>query len=256
MADNVDGASSRAMALFFQVYEGLPRGGPGDPESTRRALALITGLPAPPLVLDIGCGPGPGALELAALVGGRVAAFDLHAPFVTRLARSASAAGLRHRVLPLCADMRAIPFRRMSFDLVWAEGSLYSIGFREGLAACHDMTKPGGFLAASEAVWTVPDPPDAVREWWAAEYPAMASIEDKTADVRAAGFEVVGHFTLPQEAWALHYYTPMRERLATLRTAWAGDAVGQSVAATFDTEIAMFDRYGHTYGYEFFVGRR
>jgi len=31
---------------------------------------------------------------------------------------------------------------------------------------------------------------------------------------------------------------------------------GLEAVAEFDTEIAMFDRWGHTYRYEFFVARR
>jgi hypothetical protein len=51
-------------------------------------------------------------------------------------------------------------------------------------------------------------------------------------------------------------YAPIRERLDAFRQAWADDRPGLEVIAEFDTEIAMFERWGHTYGYEFFVGRR
>lgn len=255
MSEHAD-AQAPMMARFFEFYEGLPRGGPGDPVSTRRALALIPSLPPVPRILDVGCGPGPEAMDLATATSGTIVAVDLHAPFVNRLRRTADRAGLAHRLLPACADMRNLPFRPGSFDLAWAEGSLYSIGFRDGLAACRAMLRPGGYLAASEAVWTVPNPPSEIRTWWDAEYGDMASIEAKAEAVRTTGFTIVGHFTLPRDSWAVHYYEPMRTRLAPMRARWADDEAGLAVIRMIETEIAMHDRFGDSYSYEFFVARR
>jgi SAM-dependent methyltransferase len=251
-----DAADGRMWARFFELYEALPRGGPGDPESARRALSLMTGLSAHPRILDLGCGPGRGSVALAELTGGHVTAFDLHLPFVTGQSLAARRERLADCVLPVCADMGAAPFAEASFDLVWSEGALYSIGFRNGLDACRRLAKPGGYIAVTEAVWLVPDPPEEIHRWWTAEYPDIASIEEKAAVVASAGFDMVGRFTLPPAAWREHYYAPLRERAAALRQAWANDDAGRAVLAQVDTEIAMCERWGHTYGYEFFVARR
>ena len=45
--------------LLVELHEGLPRLGPGNTESTLRALALCEHLPAAPDILDVGCGTGP-----------------------------------------------------------------------------------------------------------------------------------------------------------------------------------------------------
>jgi SAM-dependent methyltransferase len=246
----------RRVARFFEVFESVPRGGPGDPGSTRRALAMMTDLPVQPRVLDIGCGPGAGSSNLARLTGGRVVALDLHAPFVVQQAAAARAAGLARRLDPVCADMRAAPFAAGVFDLVWSEGALYSIGFRQGLDLCARLVRPGGYVAASEVVWTVDSPPDEVRRWWHAEYPDIAPIAEKASAVTGAGFEIVDHFTLPREAWTLYFYEPMKARLGEFRRAWGGDEVGLAVIAELDAEIDMYERWSHVQGYEFFVARR
>jgi len=217
---------------------------------------MMVDLPAQPRVLDLGCGPGSGSSSLASLTGGRVTALDLHAPFVVQQAASTRAAGLSHRLDPVCADMRAAPFRDGSFDLAWSEGALYNMGFREGLALCLRLVTPGGYVAVSEAVWTVPKPPEDVFRWWTAQYADIASIDEKTAAFSGAGLDIVGHFTLPRSAWSDGYYAPIKKRLDEFRDAWAGDEAGLEVIAGFDTEIEMFERWGHAYGYEFFVGRR
>jgi len=256
MQTDTNNEEIRTRALFMEIFRNLPRAGPGDPASTRRALELMPRLPRQPRVLDVGCGPGAGTLELANLTGGRVTAFDLHLPFVARLSSRAKKAGVAGRIAVLCADMRTPPFPAESFDLVWSEGALYGIGFPEGLAVCRDLTRPGGYVAASEAVWTVPNPPGEVRQWWEDEYPAIASILDKSADVVRAGLELVGHFTLPSSAWLEHYYAPMRERLAQLRREWADDPAGIRLIQMHEHEIGMYERFGHAYGYEFFVATR
>jgi SAM-dependent methyltransferase len=241
---------------FFEVFESMPRGGPGSPESTRRALEMMSDLPASPRVLDLGCGPGAGSSNLCRLVGGRVTALDLHAPFVAQQAAAARAASLSNRIDPVCADMRAAPFKAGAFDLVWSEGALYSIGFPEGLEVCARLVRPGGYVAASEVVWTVDEPPDEIFRWWQAQYPAIASIASKAADVRAAGLEILGHFTLPHEAWTRHFYEPMKARLAAFRSSWRDDPVGLEVVAELDAEVEMYERWSHVQGYEFFVARR
>ena len=46
----------RFWEMVFEVYEALPRQGPGDRASAARALALCGSLPPKPSILDLGCG--------------------------------------------------------------------------------------------------------------------------------------------------------------------------------------------------------
>lgn len=40
-----------------------------------------------------------------------------------------------------------------SFDLIWAEGYIYIIGFKKGLQDWKKFLKPGGYLICSEISW-------------------------------------------------------------------------------------------------------
>lgn len=51
----------------------------------------------------------------------------------------------------------------------------------------------------------------------------MGRAADVVPVIRDAGFELVGHFTLQDEAWWDDFYTPMELRIAELRTGHAGD---------------------------------
>ena len=57
---------------FYELFEALPRGAPGDKESTRRAFNTIPNPSEQPLILDIGCGPGVQTIELSKLSKGRI----------------------------------------------------------------------------------------------------------------------------------------------------------------------------------------
>lgn len=139
--------------VLYDIFAGMPRGGPGSNASTRRAWALLAEAPEAPRVLDVGCGPGMATLEVARLSGGMVTGLDNHQPFLDALAAKAAAAGLQDRVTAVNGSMDALPFPPASFDVIWAEGSLFVIGFARALAYLRAFLKPGGYLAASEMTW-------------------------------------------------------------------------------------------------------
>lgn len=248
-------ADSHRLEIFFQIHDGLPREAPGDDASVRRALATVRDLPLEPLILDLGCGPGAATALLASETGGRVVGLDLHGPFLRDLRERSRKAGVGTRVHAVHGNMESPPFAPATFDLVWSEGALYSVGFGRGLGIAHDLLRPGGHLVASEAVWLASDPPEEVHRWWHAEYPDIASVDATLEVVAASGLAVLEHFTLPAGAW-WQYYEPLQARLAELRQRHAGDAVALEVLDDARVEVEMYRRFGWAYGYELFICRR
>jgi 2-polyprenyl-3-methyl-5-hydroxy-6-metoxy-1,4-benzoquinol methylase len=78
--------------LFFEVHSNLPREGPGDNESPKKAYLTLDGLPESPRILDIGCGPGMQTVTLAKLSNGKITAVDNHQPFLEQLKKTAKKA--------------------------------------------------------------------------------------------------------------------------------------------------------------------
>ena len=256
MTGEMSEISPRFWSIFTEVYEPLPRQGPGNRASAAAALERCSGLPAVPLVVDIGCGSGGQTLHLASLTAGRIVAFDVHAPGVARLQAAVTAAGLGRRVHPLIASMASPGLRAESFDLVWSEGALYQIGLDRALRVCREMLCPGGWLVFTDAVWRTDTPLPEVKAMFDYDYPAMGRVPDVLAAVERAGFNLAGHFTLPDEAWWEDFYTPMEQRIEALRPLYAGDAEALVILDQLAGEPEMHRRHGSEYAYEFVIARR
>lgn len=208
-----------------------------------------------PSIVDLGCGVGAQTLDLAELTDGSIVAVDNHAPFIARFGLLAVERGLADRVRPLVADMRATGLPLGSFDLVWSEGALYQLGLDTALRLSRDLLSPGGYLAFTDAVWQRDDPPAEVREIFQSDYPSMGAVGDVLATITRNGFDLVGHFTLPEEAWWHDFYTPMQATVQELRGVHASDREALAVLDQLDAEADMRRRYGDYYAYEFFIAR-
>jgi serine/threonine-protein kinase HipA len=249
----VAGVSDRKLDLLFELYQDMPRQGPGNAATTRRALALLPGLPADPRIADMGCGSGAASLVLAES-GGIVIGIDIHEPFLARLNADA-AAGRGGNILAVAADMAMPPLAGGSLDLIWSEGAIYQIGFADGLARWRTLLKPGGHIAVTEATWLTDAPPEPLRAFWATAYPAMTGIAANEAALRAAGFGVLDRFVLPAECWTQSYYAPLARAIAAFRARHPDDAQAAAIADGSESEIDLYRRHGKSYGYVFYLAQ-
>jgi len=247
---------NRSLELFFELFGDLPRQGPGDIESTRRAFGLVPPLDSASRILDLGCGSGAQTLALAAVTPAQILAIDSHPPFIARLNESARKLGLADRVHGRAGDMATPDVPPGSVDLIWAEGSIYNLGFERGLASFLPLLKPGGHVAVTEACWLTPDPPAPCREFWNAEYPAITDVDACLEKTRSCGYSVVGHFALPALSWSTDYYRPLQAAITRFRRRYEGDAEATAVADAGQREIDIWREYRDCYGYVFFVMRR
>ncbi|TDB72844.1 bifunctional class I SAM-dependent methyltransferase/N-acetyltransferase [Micromonospora sp. KC723] len=231
------------------MHNGLPRQGPGSETTTRRLLALAGPLPEHPRVLDLGCGTGPAALLLAAEAGAQVVAVDLHQPFLDELAAVAAARRITS-ITTARLSMADLPFPDRSFDLVWAEGSVYNIGFDTALVSWRRLLAPGGALVVTECEWSTDTPSIAARTYWGRHYPLRTRAANIAA-AEAAGYTVEGVYELPDNDWFDDYYTLLTERV---ETAPARPGMAEAVTATRE-EISLRRRHGTDYRYTGYVLR-
>jgi len=246
----------RYVELLVELHADLARLGPGNEESTLKALALCEELPEHPRILDVGCGAGAQTLLLAKATQGHIVAVDLHQEFIDKLQNAVKLKGLTEHVQAEQADMHALPYPKESFDLIWSEGAIYIMGFDQGLAKWRPLLRLGGYFVVSEVAWFSPDPPTELREFWEKNYPGIRGVEENLAAAVAMGWSVVGNFHLPAQAWTRDYYRPLARRIPSFRAAHSGDQEALSVADMTEYEMSLMERFSDYYGYEFFIFRR
>lgn len=232
------------LKLLFELYEKTPRQGPGSVETTRRALGLLPEPRARERVLDMGCGTGGSTIVLLQETEAHVTGVDIHPPFLETLQGRAKELGLADRLETVVADMADVISLGSGFDLIWAEGSAYSIGFENALSRWRPLLRPGGCLVVSELVWFTDQPAERARRFFAQEYPDMRDEATRTDQARAAGYTVIDSFRLPADDWH-GYYAGLE---APLRDAISRRGELELYAATQE-EREVYESCGDDYGY-------
>ena len=245
----------RTASLFFELFTGLPRQGPGDDASTLRALALVPDAGRVTRVLDLGCGTGRQTRTLAGSCQARFLGIDNHRPFVETANLEARRQGLSDRVEFRVGDMRELQLADNAFDLIWCEGAIFVVGFETGLGQWRSLLRPAGHLVVSEACWMKPDPPPDCANFWASEYPAIRDAATLLGAVDACGYDPVAHFSLPSESWWTDYYGPLQQNVTRFRDRHAREPDALAIADQVQHEIDLWRRYSDYYSYEFIIMR-
>jgi SAM-dependent methyltransferase len=245
-------------ALMVDLHRDGLRQGPGSDEETCRALKLTQLDQAAPIsIADIGCGTGASTLVLATqLPNATIRAVDLFPEFLEPLMDKARDAGCAERIEILAASMDALPFETESLDLIWSEGAIYNIGFRNGVESWRPYLRPGGVMAVSEITWLHPDPPAEISEHWNSEYPEIATAPEKIAILESAGYDLIGYFVLPSNCWLDNYYEPTAGRIPDFLARHGGGQEATQVVEMERQEVDLYRKYQDSFSYGFYVVRK
>jgi ubiquinone/menaquinone biosynthesis C-methylase UbiE len=201
---------------------------------TRRAFRMLPKLDKPH-ILDVGCGSGVPAMELARLSDGQIIGLDINQRLLDILATKIEKAGLSHRVKPLRCSMFDMDFPDESFDVIWAEGSISVIGFNRGLKEWRRFLKPDGFLVVHDEI---------------------GNTTEKLERVSSCGYDLLDYFTLLDDTWLTEYYAPLQKLVNKLRTEHSDDPKLLEILDHEQREIAMVKSNPGRYCSAFFIMKK
>ena len=158
-----------------------------------------------------------------------------------------------NRIFTVNADMFFPGFVPDSFDVIWAEGSIYNLGFEKGLRACSILVKPQGYIAVTEVCWLKIGAPEALTAFWEQEYPAITDIQGNLNIIKKCGLSLVDHFILPKSAWWENYYKPLQEQILLFREKYKNDKTASDIINMTQLEIDIYKKFSDYYGYVFYV---
>lgn len=237
--------------LDFQIYKDLVR--EGLTKYTRRAFKMILKLDRP-AILDVGCGSGIPTMELAWLSDGEIIGLDVDQPSLDRFTQKIEQAGFCDRIKTVNRTMLNMDFTDECFDIIWAEGSTFIIGFERALKEWRRFLKPKGFFVTHETTWAHPNPPQEVYNYWkrlAAS--GIRELSEYFEQIPTCGYDLVGYFTLPENAWWIECYGPLENLVQELRLKHINDSKTLELLNKEQQGINLFKKYHQWYGSAFFI---
>ncbi len=241
--------------LICELFCHLDRQGPGSEEVTRQALSFIRELPADAVIADLGCGTGGQTVTLARNTTGTITAVDLLPGMIEKLNQRVKQQGLEERITGVIGSMEEPPFREGELDLIWAEGSIYHVGFEKGLTMWRDYLKPGGYFAVSEMIWLTDEHPAAIDEYMTRNCPEINTASYKLKVLEQTGYIPVAAFLFPESCWTDTYFRPLAARIDEFLEQHDSEAARQLVHFQRE-DISFYEQYKQYYGYMFFIGRK
>ena len=142
-------------------------------------------------ILDIGCGIGGPAFEMARTFDAEVVGIDLEAPLVERARAAADHKGLTDHCTFRTVDIGPLPFADHSFDIVVTAGTLTQTEDKETIfGESYRVLRPGGHLSCYDWTRSGGDYSDDMYYWFKMEgltY-ALETIDDYEAHLRHCSY--------------------------------------------------------------------
>ncbi|MBN1597857.1 MAG: class I SAM-dependent methyltransferase [Bacteroidales bacterium] len=239
---------------FYEVFENIPRQGPGTVDATLKALNSIKSrLPGQTAILDIGCGKGVQSIILAQNTEGSITVLDNHQFFLDCVRDKAEKGGFGDRFKYVNADMSNLAFNTEEFDILWAEGSIFVIGIKAGLKQWKKHIRQNGFLVLSDLLWLSDNRPAELTEYFENECMYVLTVDEALEEARKNGYSVIDHFTLPLEGWTTEFIDHETRVIADLRNKYKNIPEAISTFDAIQYESAIVKKYLGYFGYEFLI---
>nr|WP_319374297.1 class I SAM-dependent methyltransferase [uncultured Methanobacterium sp.] len=149
-----------------------------------------------PRILDVGCGTGVPTVELARISGGNITALDYNENSLNMLKAKIKAGELDKKVTVINDSIFTMDFPEESFDIIWAEGSVFVMGFENSIKNWRRFLKSDGFLVIHD------DSKDK---------------DNKLELVKKHGYRLIDEFELSHQVWWDEYYKPLKQLIKTFK---------------------------------------
>lgn len=245
------------LELIIDLHKNSERQGPGSDKDTLKALGFLN-LPTDQKlkVADLGCGSGGQTIILAKNLNVQVTAVDLFPEFLDELNEKSQNLGLTDKIVTLEKSIDDLSFIKEEFDLIWAEGAIYNIGFENGIKIWKDFLKSGGYIAVSEITWITNSRPKEIEQFWTQEYPEINTASNKIKILENNNFTLEGYFYLSQQSWINEYYRPMEARFETFVKRHGNSELARKIVDDNQDEIDLYQKYKDYYSYGFYIARK
>jgi ubiquinone/menaquinone biosynthesis C-methylase UbiE len=188
-----------------------------------------------PRILDIGCGSGVPTIELAKLSDGEVTGIDIDQSCLDELNRKIKEEGLSDRVKAINLSLFEMKFTDETFDVVWSEGVVGTIGFETSLKEWRRLLKRDGYLIIHYQV---------------------SRVADVLPRIPQLGYSLEDTVPLPEAAWWTEFYKPIEEKMDILRHKYRNNADALKLLNQYKTEMDMVKKNPSNFSCAFYIMKK
>lgn len=241
---------------FYEMFHGMERMCPGGPGTRRKMMKAIPS-EREINILDVGCGQGQGSIALAeAFPKARIIAIDTNQDYIRQLNQQAMARGLAQQLQGMVMSMDALTFPHAQFDVIWAEGSIYIMGFEEALEDWKKFLRPEGLILCNDLCWKESLVSKRYKTEITEVFGELDFYKHRGQMAKDKGYIQKDLFLQPHSDWAEGYYLPLSRRLEEMKEKYPPTeefAQAQEAMAQLEREIDLFRNYAPFYAYVYFV---
>ncbi len=185
---------------------------------SRRAFELLPEIDKPE-ILDLGCGTGVVALELAKLTNGRITAVDNDVDALEWFEYKIKKENLEERITTIRGSVFNVSIPHNGFDIIVAEGLLNIIGFETGVKSFSAWLKKGGYFIIHDE---------------------LKRRENKLRVINKYRYRLINSFVLDEMVWWKHYCSILEDILKSEKAAMNNDDNFEKTYAVEISELALF----------------
>jgi len=188
-----------------------------------------------PRILDIGCGSGIPTIELAKLSNGEVTGIDINQSSIDELKRKISEEALSNRVEAINLSMFEMKFPDESFDIIWSEDAIRTIGFETCLKQWVRFLKRNGYLVI---------------------HCQTKYVANSLSHIPKHGYSFKEAVQLPPDVWWTEFYQPLEEKMGTLLHKYATSLDALQLLRQLQSEIIMVKKNPLNFRTAFYIMKK
>ncbi len=187
---------------------------------TREAFGSIPTIKQP-YILDLGCGTGVPALEIAGLSDGEIVALDIDQASLDVFRKKIEILNLKDRISIVQSSVFEADLPENHYDIIVAEGILHIIGFEKGLRTFSRLLKDNGYFMIHDE---------------------FRDEKMKLKVIAKYRFELVKFFIMDEEIWREEYYGSMEKKITDMEKTDSDHSITKELLKPLKDEIAMFKK--------------
>jgi ubiquinone/menaquinone biosynthesis C-methylase UbiE len=201
---------------------------------TRKAFLRLPRLEKP-RILDIGCGSGVPTLEIAKLSDGEVTGIDVDQSCLDELNRKINEEALSNRVKAINLSVFEMKFPDETFDVIWSEGVINTVGFERGLKEWRRLLKHNGYLVIHYQITRAADSISRLPQY---------------------GYSLADTVPLPEDAWWTEFYKPLEEKMSALLHKYRNSSDALKLLKQYKSEMNMVKKNPRNFRAAFYIMKK